>query len=274
MCNTAFVFQLGKEVFIELHVIFIERELWFQQLLVLCGRSGILSQREETSTLTTGLLCLGLLFLLHKLAIALLDSLCHGIFFLLSTIEAHHALGIAQGLVHLFLLDHQFLNDSYIATNIGLLASGYQIIYVRCLCLTISVDTSVALFESNQTPRNVVVKHTMTVVVKVNTLTTGVAGDKHTDGAILFTESSHQFFLFGVGKATMEKDYLLVTHAKVLLKSALQVAHGFQSLSKDNDAFVLFLSLPAQFSEFLTESVIAAVYLLVEHIFEYISQVL
>ena len=163
-------FQFGKEVAVELHIVVIEAKLRLIQYFVLFGWCSVLSEREETTTASAGLLLFSFLVGFQEVGVVGLDGLGYGYSLFLCAIQIHDAEGIAQGLVYFLFLIYQFLENSHVATNTVACTLGYQIIDVWSLFLTIAVDASVSLFQGNQTPRNIVVEHQVAVIMQIDTL--------------------------------------------------------------------------------------------------------
>src|SRR5574344_167286 len=136
---------------------------------MLLGRSCIFAQRKESTSTTLCFLFCIFSFLFEKICVVRFYGFLYSDIFLFCIIEIHHPLSIAQCLMYLFFLGHQFFDDSYIAAHTLILTSCDEIINRRYLLLSITVNTTIALIKCNQAPRNIIVEHAMTIVLQVDT---------------------------------------------------------------------------------------------------------
>ena len=67
------------------------------------------------------------------------------------------------------LLVFQFFDDGEIIADVRVLRLSHKVVDVGLVLLSVAVNTTVALFEGNQAPGNVVVEHDVAEVVQSRT---------------------------------------------------------------------------------------------------------
>ena len=167
MIDTADCLQFIKKILIETEVIIIERETLLENLVrqTFCSRSlgNILLEAHWTATT----LWLGFEYISVGLT---LKHITDSLFLFLHIVQFHYTHGIAKSIVNLLLFITKFINDTEVSLQILTITFGHKIIDNRCLLLSITINTSITLFKSDETPRNVIVEHDVTEVVKVYAL--------------------------------------------------------------------------------------------------------
>ena len=76
-----------------------------------------------------------------------------------------------------------------------------------CFGLSIPVNSSIALFEGNERPGNVVIEHMVTKVVQVHSLRACIRGKQDSVIGVLFTKIFNDPLLFYVGEGAMKIGY-------------------------------------------------------------------
>ena len=233
--NTTRSLKFGKKVTVITHVVCIERETFLEDLIIQAFYSR--SRYHSISTLESSTLAATRSCLFHDLSISGHQGITDCFLFILSFVEFHHTHGIAKGVMHFLFLMKQLINNSEVRTKPFIVGLIHQVIDNGALLLTIAVDTTITLLQSNQTPRYVIVEHDVAIVMKVDTLWTTITGDEDANLTILFGEVTYHLFLFGIRKWTVKAYHLFFVELKLTHDTLLQILHGSNTLGKDDNTF-------------------------------------
>ena len=183
--------QLLEESRIEIHILFVDGYSFINlhlhlAIISLAYRYYIvrLFIRNLLFGIGLGILCITTHSQSSQLCPNILIIIDDGLFYhfllLVYIIKMEHLRCISQGTIHLVLFFLQTVEDTEVGTDVRIVTTEHQIMNVWHTRLLVTVNATIALFKCNQTPRDVVIEHSVTIIVKVDTLRTCITTDKHT----------------------------------------------------------------------------------------------
>ena len=124
--------------------------------------------------------------------------------------------GIAQrSSDYLFLLG-EFVDDVQVGFQTGHGGVGYQVVDSGNMLLAVAVDAAVTLLQRDERPGNVVVKHSMAVVVQVHALRAGIGAEQQPDTAVLLAEVFDDLLLLYIAEAAVELRNGAISQTEIL----------------------------------------------------------
>ena len=199
--NLACSLQMLEEFGIKLSVAIEERDFCLYRMLFFNGFGS--------STLTDNGIKRFLLFLLDNLVdmvflqevfVFLQDGLRDNDLLCVDIIDLHHTTSITERIINFVFLSPEFLQDVQVIANVFVLRVRYQIVDIRSASLTVAVNTTVALFQCDERPGEIIIEHPVTVVVQVHALGASIATDEQSNLAVPFSEVLNHGLLLYIAK--------------------------------------------------------------------------
>ena len=175
-------------------------------------------------------------------------------------VDFHHAARIAQRFVDLLFLVPQLAQNAHVVFDMRIRGVGNHIVDIWRLGLSVTVNAAITLLKGNERPRQVVVEHTVAVIVKVDSLAAGIATYQHADMAVALAEVLYHLLLLDIAqRAIKEGDGAIVIETQVLHETVFEVFHGGATLSEDDKTVVPWLARPSEVGKPFPEAVVLAV---------------